>query len=97
MEVRRGLNRGRIEAHCSSNNRRDTTTINYNPHFSTVQLIPGDACWTEANPFQGQRKIGCRWDEEDYEIMSQVTNGPSSYETERLSGRVKAPHRDGFF
>ena len=97
MEVRRGLNRGRIEAHCSSNNRRDTTTINYNPHFSTVQLIPGDACWTEVNPFQGQRKIGCRWDEEDYEIMSQVANGPSSYETERLSGRVKAPHQDGFF
>ena len=97
MEVRRGLNRGRIEAHCSSNNRRDTTTSNYNPHFSTVQLIPGDACWTEANPFQGERKIGCRWDEEDYEIMSQVANGPSSYETERLSGRVKAPHRDGFF
>ena len=53
--------------------------------------------WTEANPFQGERKTGCRWDEEDYEIMSQVANGPSSYETERLSSRVKAPHQDGFF
>ena len=97
MEVRRGLNRGRIEAHCSSNNRRDITTINYNLLLSTVQLIPGDVWWTEANPFQGERKKGCRWDEEDYEIMSQVANGPSSYETECLSGRVKAPHRDGFF
>ena len=92
MEVRRGLNRGRIEAHCSSNNRRDTTTSNYNLPFSTVQLIPGDTCWTEANPFQGEREIGCRWDEEDYKIMSQVANGPSSYETECLSGRVKVPH-----
>ena len=42
LEVRRGLNGGRIEAHCLSNNRRDTTTTNYNLPFSTVQLIPGD-------------------------------------------------------
>ena len=46
----------------------------------------------EANPFQGEREIGCRWDEEDYEIMSQVANGLSLYETKRLSGRVKVPH-----
>ena len=92
MEVRRGLNRGRIEAHCSSNNRRDKTTSNYNLPSSTVQLIPGDVCWTEAIPFRGEREIGSRWDEEDYEIMSQVANGPSSYETKCSSGRVKAPH-----
>ena len=91
MEVRRGLNRGRIEAHCSSNNRRDKTTSNYNLPSNTVQLISGDACWTEANPFQGEREIGGQWDEEDYEIMSQVANGSSSYETKRSSGRVKAP------
>ena len=97
MEVRRGLNRGRIEAHCSSNNRRDKTTSNYNISKSTVQLIPGDACWTEVNPFRGEREIESRWDKEDYEITRQVANGPSSYETKRSSGRVKAPHRDGFF
>ena len=51
MEGRRGLNRGRIEAHCSSNNRRDKTTSNYNIPTSTVQLIPGDTCWMEVNPF----------------------------------------------
>ena len=51
MEVRRGLNRGRIEAHCLSNNRRDKTTSNYNLPSSTVQLILGDTCWMEANPF----------------------------------------------
>ena len=51
MEVRRGLNKGRLEAHCSSNNRRDKTTSNYNISTSTVQMIPGDACWTEVNPF----------------------------------------------
>ena len=30
MEVQSGLNKGHIEAHCSSNNRRDKTTRNYN-------------------------------------------------------------------
>ena len=97
MEVQRGLNRGRIEAHCSSNNRRDKTTSNYNISKSTVQLIPGDTCWTEVNPFRGEREIESQWDKEDYEITCQVANGPSSYETKRLSGRVKAPHQDGFF
>ena len=57
MEVRRGLNKGHIEAHCSSNNRRDKTTSNFNLSKSTVQLIPGDACWMKVNPFQGERKI----------------------------------------
>ena len=97
MEVRRGLNRGRIEAHCSSNNRRDKTTSNYNISKSTVQLIPGDVCWMEVNPFRGEREIESRWDEEDYEITCQVANGPSLYETKRSSGRVKAPHRNRFF
>ena len=36
MEVRSSLNTGRIEAHCSSNNRRDKTTRNYNLFNSTV-------------------------------------------------------------
>ena len=57
MEVRRGLNRGCIEGHCSSNNRRDKTTSNFNISKSTVQLIPGDACWMKVNPFQGEREI----------------------------------------
>ena len=96
VEVRRGLNRGRTEAHCSSNNRRDKTTSNYNIPTNTVRLIPGDTCWTEVNPFRGEREIESRWDEEDYGIMRQVANGPSSYELKRLSGRMKAPHQDGF-
>ena len=68
MEVRRGLNRGCIEAQCSSNNRRDKTTSNYNISKSTVQLILGDACWMEVNPFRGEREIESRWDKEDYKI-----------------------------
>ena len=74
MEVQRGLNKGCIKAHCLSNNRRDKTTRNYNLFKSTVQLLPGDACWTKANLFQGERKIGSGWDEEDYKIACQVTN-----------------------
>ena len=97
MEVRSGLNKGRTEAHCSSSNRRDKTTRNYNLFKSTVELIPGDTCWTKVNPFQGERKIDSRWDEEDYEIARQVANGLSSYETKGLGGRVKAPHRNRFF
>ena len=97
MEVRRGLNIGRSRPHCSSNNRRDKTTSNFNLSKSTIQLILGDACWMKVNPFQGERKIEGRWDKEDYEIAPQVTNGPSLYETKCLSGRVKAPHRNRFF
>ena len=51
----------------------------------------------EVNPFRGEREIESRWDEEDYEITHQVTNGPSSYETKHSSGRVKVPHRNRFF
>ena len=96
MEGQRGLHRGRIEAHRSSNNRRDKPPSNYNISKSTVQRILGDVCWTEVNPFRGEREIESRWDEEDYEITCQVANGPSSYETNRSSGRVKVSHRDGF-
>ena len=97
MEVRRGLNKGRIEAHCPSNNRRDKTTRNFNLSKSTVQLIPGDIYWMKVNPFQGERKIDSWWNEEDYEIACQVTNGSSSYDTKGSSGRVKVPHRNRFF
>ena len=97
MEVRSGLNKGRIEAQCSSNNRRDRTTRNYNSFKSTVQLILGDACWTKVNLFQGERKIDSRWDEEDYEIACQVTNGSPLYETKGSSSKMKAPHQNRFF
>ena len=97
MEVRRGLNKGCNKAHCSSNNRRDKTTKNFNLSKSMVQLISGDACWTKVNPFQGERKMDSLWDEEDYKITCQVTNGSSSHETEGSRGRVKAPHQDRFF
>ena len=40
----------------------------------------GDVDWTKVNPFQGERKIDGRWDEADYEIACQVTNGLSLYE-----------------
>ena len=97
MEVQSGLNKGRIEAHCSSNNRRDKTTRNYNLFKSTVELILGDACWMKINPFQGERKIDSRWDKEDYEIAHQVANGTSLYETKGLSGKMKVPHQNRFF
>ena len=32
-------------------------------------MIPGDACWTKVNLFQGERKIDSLWDEDDYEIV----------------------------
>ena len=68
VEVRSGLNRGHIEAQCSSKNKRDRTSRNYGTFKSTVQLIPGDVCWTKVNLFQGERKIDSQWDEVDYEI-----------------------------
>ena len=38
-----------------------------------------------------------RWDEADYEIACQVTNGLSSYEKQDSSSKLKAPHRKRFF
>ena len=97
VEVRSGLNKGRIEAQCSSKNKRDRTRRNYDTFKSTVQLTPEDACWTKVNPFQGERKVDSRWDKVDYEIMRQVANGSSSYETKDSSGKMKAPHWNRFF
>ena len=64
---------------------------------STVQLMPGDIDWTKVNPFQGERKIDDQWDEADYEIARQVTNGSSSYEKQDSSGKLKVPHHIRFF
>ena len=47
--------------------------------------------------FQGERKIDSRWDEVDYKIARQVTNGLSSYEMKDSSGKMKAPHQNRFF
>ena len=59
--------------------------------------MPGDVELTKVNPFQGERRIDCWWDEADYEIACQVTNGSSSYEKQDSSGKVKASHHNRFF
>ena len=59
--------------------------------------MPGDMDLTKVNPFQGERRIDCRWDKADYEIACQVTNGSSSYEKQDSSGRMKASHCNRFF
>ena len=59
--------------------------------------MPGDVCWTKVNPFQGERKIDSWWDEVDYEITRQVTNGLSSYEMKDSNGKMKVPYRNRFF
>ena len=64
---------------------------------STVQLMPGDMDWMKVNLFQGKRKIDGQWDEADYEIACQVTNGLSSYEKQDSSGKLKVPHHNRFF
>ena len=77
--------------------KRDRPRRNYDLFKSTVQLMPGDVDWTKVNLFQGERKIDGRWDEVDYEIAFQVTNGSPLYETKDSSGKMKAPHRNRFF
>ena len=60
-------------------------------------MIPGDMYWMKVNPFQGERKMDSRWDEEDCETMRQVANGSLSYETKGPSSKRKAPHCIRFF
>ena len=95
-EVQSGFTRGRIEAQCPSKPKRDRLKRNY-LFISTVQLMPGDMDLTKVNLFQGERRIDCRWDEADYEIARQVTNGSSSYEKQDSSGKMKASHHNRFF
>ena len=57
----------------------------------------GDVDWTKVNPFQGERKVDGRWDEVDYEIACQVTNGSPLYEMKDSSGKMKASHHNRFF
>ena len=57
----------------------------------------GDMDWTKVNPFQGERKIDGQWDEVDYEIACQVTNGSPLYETKDSGGKKKASHSNRFF
>ena len=48
--------------------------------------------------FQGKKKIDSQWDEVDYKIACQVTNGSPSYEMKNLSGKMKVhPTSDRFF
>ena len=95
-EVRSGFIRGHIKAQRSSKTKRDRLKRNY-LFKSTVQLMPGDVDQTKVHPFQGERKIDCRWDEADYEIACQVANGSSSYEKQDSSDKMKAPHHNRFF
>ena len=90
-----GFTRGCIEARHPSKIKREHTQ---NKLFtSTVQLMLGDMDWMKVNLFQGKRKIDGQWDEADYEIACQVTNGSSSYEKQDSSSKLKASHCNRFF
>ena len=96
-EVQKSFKRGHTEAQCQPNNERDRQRRNDVIFTSTVQLMLGDVVWTKANTFQGKRKMEYRWDEVEYEIVCQVTNGSPEYETKDSSGKVKMPHHNRFF
>ena len=95
--AQKSFKRGRTKAQCQSNNERDRQRRNDVIFTGTVQLMPGDMVWTKANTFQGKRKMEYRWDEVEYEIAHQVTNGSPLYEAKDSSGKVKTPHRNRFF
>ena len=94
---RKASKRGHTKAQRQSNNERDRKRRNDVIFTSTVQLMLGDMVWTKANAFQGKRKMEYRWDEVEYEIACQVTNGSPSYEMKESSGKVRMPHCNRFF
>ena len=96
-EVQKHFKEGHTEALHQSNNKGDRQRRNYDKFTSTVQLMLGDVVWTKANAFQGKRKMEHQWDEVEYEIVCQVTNGVPSYETKDSSSKVKTPHHNRLF
>ena len=52
---------------------------------------------TKADVFQGKRRIEDWWNEVEYEIIRQVTNGVPSYEMKDVSGSVKMVHYNRLF
>ena len=57
----------------------------------------GDVVLTKADAFQGKRKVKDWWNEVEYEIVCQVTNGAPSYEIKDVSGNVKVTHHNRLF
>ena len=59
--------------------------------------MPGDVVLTKADAFQGKRKVKDQWNEVEYEVVCQVTNGVPSYEIKDVSGNVKMAHHNRLF
>ena len=48
--------------------------------------MPGDMVLTKADAFQGKGKVKDQWNEVEYEVVHQVTNGAPLYEIKDVSG-----------
>ena len=59
--------------------------------------MPGDVVLTKAHAFQGKRKVKDQWNEVEYEVVCQVTNGAPSYEIKDSSSNLKVAHHNRLF
>ena len=52
----------------------------YNRKIGVVNLKPGDLVLVKADAFKGKRKIKDKWEEETWEVVSQIATDIPSYE-----------------
>ena len=75
MEVRRHFKEAYAEAHLQMNYEAEKQKKYYDRTMSTMQLVPGDVVLMTNDPYQGKQKVKDQWNETEYVVVHQVTDG----------------------
>ena len=94
MEVRRRFKEAYAEAHLKTNCEAKKQKWYHDRAMSTVQLVPGDVVLMKNDPYQGKRKVKDRWNETEYVVVCQVTDGVPAFEVKDEAENVKTVHRN---
>ena len=62
-----------------------------------MQLVPGDVVLMKNDAFQGKQKVKDRWNETEYVVVHQVTDGVPAYEVKDEVGSMKTVHCSRLF
>ena len=93
-KVRRRFKEAYTVAHLQINCEAEKQKRYYDQATSTVQLVPGDIVLMKNDAFQGKRKVKDWWNETEYVVVRQVTDGVPAYEVKDEAGNVKTVHHN---